>query len=146
MLEAVPTWLGNLRCPSRLVIHLDGSVLDRCHPPCCPWSSSKWEEKILWPKCQAPKNTCLGSALVNTSNLGGARIRAPWHGVGPAAGSWGRGWAGRRFKKFSWKPGAPIQSFPSGNDAKAMMVHLHAEGVCTAFSSCLRLEDEFLKA
>ena len=32
-----------------------------------------------------------------------------------------------------------------GNDAKAIMVHLHTEGVCTAFS-CLRLEDEFLKA
>lgn len=33
-----------------------------------------------------------------------------------------------------------------GNDAKTIMVHLHTEGVCTAFSSCLRLEDEFLKA
>ena len=73
MLEAVPAWLGNLRCPSRLVIHLDGSVLDLCHPSCCPWSHTKWEEKVLWPKCQAPrpytgtpgKNTCLESALVS---------------------------------------------------------------------------------
>ena len=33
-----------------------------------------------------------------------------------------------------------------GNDPKAIMVHLHTEGVCTALSSCPRLEDEFLKA
>lgn len=40
---------------------------------------------------------------------------------------------------------SPVDLSLLGNDAKAIMVHLHTEGICTAFS-CLRLEDEFLKA
>lgn len=113
--------------------------LDLCHPPCCPRSPAKHEEKVLQPNAKYPHPTQGHSFSGQDQGTPGIK----WgHQPGPGGGD-------GQVEDPRSLPGNLESQFSLsllGKDAKAIRVHLHAKEGCTASSPCLRLEYEFHKA